>query len=434
MDVAPKQRKEPPMTLSSALYAKAQTLIPGGVNSPIRACRAVESEPLFIARAEGSRIVDVDGNSYVDYVMSWGPMLLGHADPEVHAAAKAALDNGSSFGAPCPAEVELAGKIVSLMPSMEMVRMVNSGTEATMSALRLARGFTGRDYVIKFDGCYHGHADPFLAAAGSGVALIPTSFSKGVPEATVAHTIVLPYNDIEAVRETFKQKGKDIAAIIVEPAPGNMGLVLPKPGYLEGLRQVCDEYGSVLIFDEVITGFRWSLGGAQERYGVRPDLTTLGKIIGAGFPVGAYGGRRDIMEQLSPCGPVFQAGTLSGNPVAMAAGLANIRELEKRDYAALEKDTGELADELAAVIRSKGIPVSLNKVASAFTLYFTESAVTDMAAARTSDAKVYTALYKHMRGSGVYLASLGYECAFTSFSHGQADYEHTLRAAKSFKP
>lgn len=418
------------MSLSSTLYAKAQTIIPGGVNSPIRACRAVDSDPVFIAKAEGSKLHDVDGNTYVDYVMSWGPMLLGHADPVVHAAAKAALDNGSSFGAPCPAEVDLAEKIVSLMPSVEMVRMVNSGTEATMSALRLARGFTGRDYVIKFDGCYHGHADAFLAAAGSGVAVQAAPGTPGVPAATVAHTIVLPYNDLDAVKTAFAAKGKDIAAIIVEPAPGNMGLVLPGPGYLEGLRAVCDQYGSVLIFDEVITGFRWGLGGAQDRYGVRPDLTTLGKIIGAGFPVGAYGGRRDIMEKLSPCGPVFQAGTLSGNPVAMAAGLANLRELEKRDYVALEKRTGELARELAAIIRSKGVPVTLNTVASAFTMYFTDVPVNDMAAARTSNGKIYTALYKQMRDQGVYLASLGYECSFTSFAHSEADYALTLDAAK----
>jgi len=421
------------MSLSSSLYAKAQTIIPGGVNSPIRACKAVDSEPLFIDRAKGAKIYDVDGREFVDYVMSWGPMLLGHADPVVHEAAKAALDKGASFGAPCPAEVDLAEKIVSLMPSIEMVRMVNSGTEATMSALRLARGFTGRDYVIKFDGCYHGHADAFLAAAGSGVAVQAAPGTPGVPAATVAHTIVLPYNDLEAVREAFTLKGKDIAAIIVEPAPGNMGLVLPGPGYLEGLRQICDQYGALLIFDEVITGFRWGLGGAQERYGVRPDLTTLGKIIGAGFPVGAYGGRKDIMEKLSPCGPVFQAGTLSGNPVAMAAGLANLLELEKRDYAALEKRTGELAAEFAGIIRSKGVPVTLNQTASAFTLYFTDRPVADMAAARTSDAKIYTALYKQMRERGVYLASLGFECSFTSFAHQEADYAVTLEAAKQVK-
>jgi len=419
------------MTLSSTLYAKAQTLIPGGVNSPIRACRAVESEPLFIARAHGSKIVDVDGREYVDYVMSWGPMLLGHADPVVHQAAKVALDAGASFGAPCPAEVDLAQLITELMPAVEMVRMVNSGTEATMSALRLARGFTGRDLVVKFDGCYHGHADPFLAAAGSGVALLPTSFSQGVPKACVADTLVVPYNNLDAVKALFADKGKDIAAIIVEPAPGNMGLVLPKPGFLEGLRALCDQYGSVLIFDEVITGFRWSLGGAQGRYGVRPDLTTLGKIIGAGFPVGAYGGRRDIMEKLSPCGPVFQAGTLSGNPVAMAAGLANLRELAKRDYDALEARTGAFAEELAAVVRSKGVPVQLNRVASAFTLYFTETPVTDMDSARTSDARIYTAIYKQMRERGVYLASLGFECAFTSFAHTDDDLAKTLDAARA---
>jgi len=421
------------MSLSSTLYAKAQSIIPGGVNSPIRACKAVESEPLFIASAMGSKLYDVDGRQYVDYVMSWGPMLLGHANPRVHEAAKAALDAGASFGAPCPAEVDLAQKIVELIPSIEMVRMVNSGTEATMSALRLARGFTGRDYVIKFDGCYHGHADAFLAAAGSGVEVQAAPGTPGVPAATVAHTIVLPYNNLDAVKEAFRHKGKDIAAIIVEPAPGNMGLVLPGPGYLEGLRAVCDEYGALLIFDEVITGFRWSLGGAQARYGVRPDLTTLGKIIGAGFPVGAYGGRRDVMEKLSPCGPVFQAGTLSGNPVAMAAGLANLRELETRDYAALEKRTGELAREFADIVRSKGVPVQLNHVASAFTMYFTEQPVNDMAAARTSNGKIYTAIYKQMRDQGVYLASLAYECTFTSFAHTEADYELTLNAARNLK-
>ncbi len=420
------------MTRSSSLYAKAQTLIPGGVNSPIRACKAVGAEPVFIDRAKGSKIWDADGNQYVDYVMSWGPLLLGHADPVVHKAASQALEKGASFGAPCQAEVDLAQAITELMPAVEMVRMVNSGTEATMSALRLARGFTGRDHVIKFDGCYHGHADAFLAAAGSGVAVQAAPGTPGVPAATVAHTIVLPYNDLEAVKEAFAAKGQDIAAIIVEPAPGNMGLVLPRPGYLEGLRAVCDQYGALLIFDEVITGFRFGLGGAQERYGVRPDLTTLGKIIGAGFPVGAYGGRRDIMEKLSPCGPVFQAGTLSGNPVAMAAGLANLRELKKRDYAALEARTGELARELRDILASKGLPVQLNHAASAFTFYFTDRPVEDMASARTSNAKVYAAFYRQMRDRGVYLASLGFECAFTSFAHDEADYALTVEAAKKF--
>ncbi len=421
------------MTLSSTLYAKAQTLIPGGVNSPIRACKAVDSEPVFIARAQGAHLYDVDGNRYVDYVMSWGPMLLGHADPVVHAAAHAALDLGSSYGAPCQAEVDLAAKIVELIPAMDMVRMVNSGTEATMSALRLARGHTGRDCVIKFDGCYHGHADAFLAAAGSGVAVQAAPGTPGVPAATVAHTIVLPYNDLDAVKAAFAARGAEIAAIIVEPAPGNMGLVLPKPGFLEGLRAVCDQYGSVLIFDEVITGFRWSLGGAQVRYGVTPDLTTLGKIIGAGFPVGAYGGKREIMQKLSPCGPVFQAGTLSGNPVAMAAGLANLLELEKRDYAALEARTKAFAQELAGIVRSKGVPVRLIQTASAFTMYFTESEVTNFTQAKTSNAAVYTAIYKQMRQRGVYLASLGYECAFTSFAHTEDDYAHTLAAARELR-
>jgi len=418
------------MSLSSILYAKAQTVIPGGVNSPIRACKAVGCDPVFIESAKGSKLRDVDGNEYIDYVMSWGPLLLGHADPVVHEAAKAALDRGASFGAPCAAEVDLAAKIVSLIPSVEMVRMVNSGTEATMSALRLARGFTGRDYVVKFDGCYHGHADAFLAAAGSGVAAQAAPGTPGVPAATVAHTIVLPYNDLASVQDAFKARGREIAAIIVEPAPGNMGLVLPKSGYLEGLRALCDEYGALLIFDEVITGFRWGLGGAQGRYGVRPDLTTLGKIIGAGFPVGAYGGRKDIMEKLSPTGPVFQAGTLSGNPVAMAAGLANLRELETRDYSALEAATREFAEELSSIIRAKGVPVTLNHAASAFTMYFTDRPVADMAAARTSDAKIYAALYRQMRDQGVYLASLGFECSFTSFAHSRDDFEKTLAAAK----
>ncbi len=421
------------MSKSSELYAKAQTIIPGGVNSPIRACRAVDSEPLFIESAKGSTLYDADGKEYIDYVMSWGPMLLGHSNPVVHAAAKEALDKGSSFGAPCRYEVDLAQIIVDLVPSMDMVRMVNSGTEATMSAMRLARGFTGRDYVVKFEGCYHGHADAFLAAAGSGIASQAIPGTPGVPAAVVQHTLLAPYNDLEAVKALFQAKGKDIAAIIVEPAPGNMGLVLPKPGYLEGLRALCDQYGALLIFDEVITGFRWSLSGAQTRYGVTPDLTTLGKIIGGGFPVGAYGGRRAIMEKLSPCGPVFQAGTLSGNPVAMAAGIANLQELAKRDYASLEADTLALAQELAAIIRSKGVPVQLNHVASAFTLYFTEAVVDNFAAAKTSDNTIYTALYKQMRDQGVYLASLGYECAFTSFAHTPADYEATLKAAKNVK-
>ena len=322
---------------SRALFDKACQLIPGGVNSPVRACHNVDSLPLFIAEAHGSHIIDVDGREYIDFILSWGPMILGHDHPAVTVAVREAAGRGTSYGAPCPDEVTLAEEVVADMPSLEMVRMVNSGTEATMSALRLARGVTGRDKVLKFVGCYHGHADPFLAAAGSGLATFSIPGTPGVPAAVVADTLLAPYNDLEAVREIFRQHGEGIAAIIVEPVAANMGLVLPKPGFLEGLREITRQYGALLIFDEVITGFRASFGGAQARFGIDPDLTTFGKIIGGGLPVGAFGGKRQYMENVAPRGAVYQAGTLSGNPLAMAAGLATLRQLRQMDYDALER-------------------------------------------------------------------------------------------------
>jgi glutamate-1-semialdehyde 2,1-aminomutase len=421
------------MSLSSELFAKAQNLIPGGVNSPVRACLSVAAEPLFMAKAAGATITDVDGKDYLDYVMSWGPMLLGHAHPAVQAAATQALARGASFGAPCPAEVDLAQAVAQAVPGIEMVRMVNSGTEATMSALRLARGFTGRDRLIKFEGCYHGHADAFLASAGSGLATLAIPGTPGVPKESVAHTLLAPYNDLEAVKGLFAKHGKDIAAVIVEPFAGNMGLVLPQPGFLPGLRQLCDQYGALLIFDEVITGFRIGYGGAQERLSISPDLTTLGKILGGGFPVGAYGGRKDIMERIAPCGPVYQAGTLSGNPVAMAAGLATLRELKTRDYQALEKATADFAQELAKVLRAKGQPVRLNQVGSIFTLFFTETEVKDFATAKTANSATYAEFYRQMREMGVYLAPSGFECAFTSFAHTRDDFQATIKAAEAVK-
>ncbi len=416
---------------SEALFQRASNILPGGVNSPVRACKSVGCEPVFIDRAAGSRMWTVDGQELIDYVMSWGPMLLGHADKAVRDAALAAMDKGASFGAPCPAEVELGELIRSIMPGMEMVRMVSSGTEATMSAVRLARGYTGRAKVLKFDGCYHGHSDGFLVAAGSGVATLCIPGTPGVPDAIANLTLLAPYNDLKAVEAQFAAHGSDIACVIIEPVAGNVGLIEPKPGFLEGLREICTKNGALLIFDEVITGFRVALGGAQERYGVRPDLTTLGKIIGGGFPVGCYGGRRDIMQKIAPCGPVYQAGTLSGNPVAMAAGIATLRGLMQSDYAALEARTKKFANELADILRAKGQAITLNHVASMFTLFFTATPVTDYETAKTGNSATYGEFYRQMRAAGVNLAPSGFECAFTSFAHTDADLEATLEAARN---
>lgn len=420
------------MSDSATLFAEAQKYIPGGVNSPVRACISVDSTPLFIDRAQGSAITDVEGRQYIDYVLSWGPMLLGHAHPAVLEAAVAAARKGASFGAPCPAEVELARLVVEALPGVDMIRMVSSGTEATMSALRLARGFTGRTKVLKFTGCYHGHSDAFLAAAGSGVATLSIPGTPGVPPQTVADTLLAPYNDLEAAQALFQAQGESIAAVIVEPVAGNMGLVPPAEGFLAGLRRLCTEHGALLIFDEVITGFRVAFGGAQARFGIDPDLTCLGKILGGGFPVGAFGGKRHIMQRVAPCGDVYQAGTLSGNPVAMAAGAATLKLLAAADYAGLETRTAQFVSELAGIFRDKSIPVHIAQLASMFTVFFTPHAVTDFATATQADARRYARFYGHMRQQGVYLAPSAFETAFLSFAHTDADLDQTLEAVLSF--
>jgi glutamate-1-semialdehyde 2,1-aminomutase len=421
------------MTDSASLFATARQLIPGGVNSPVRACRAVGRDPLFIDHAAGSRLTSVEGREYIDYVMSWGPMLLGHAHPEVGRAIHEAVDKGVSYGAPCPAEVALARAVVEAVPGIEMVRMVNSGTEATMSAARLARGATGRPNLVKFEGCYHGHADAFLAAAGSGLATFAIPGTPGVPADTVRHTLLAPYNDLDAVAALFAAHPEEIAAVIVEPIAGNMGLVPPAPGFLEGLRELTTRYGALLIFDEVITGFRAAYGGAQREYGIDPDLTCLGKIIGGGLPVGAYGGKRRFMERVSPSGDVYQAGTLSGNPLAMAAGLATLDLLKNADYDALAARTKTLAEELAAILRRAGAPVTLTQAASLFTLFFCEGPVTDFASAKRTDAARYASFYSQMREAGVLFAPSAYECAFLSFAHTDDDLARTLEAARRVK-
>lgn len=418
------------MTRSEQLFKEAQEFIPGGVNSPVRACSSVQSSPLFVKSGKGSKITTVDGDEYIDFVQSWGPMILGHAHPEVNRAIAEAVARGTSFGAPCEDEVVLAKMVCDALPSVEMVRMVSSGTEATMSALRLARGCTGRKKLIKFDGGYHGHGDAFLAAAGSGVATLSIPGTPGVPDAVVADTLIAPYNDLEAVEDLFNKHGNDIAALFVEPVAGNMGLINPKPGFLEGLRALCDKHGALLVFDEVITGFRVSYGGAQQHYGIMPDLTTFGKIIGGGMPVGAYGGKREIMEKIAPSGPVYQAGTLSGNPVAMAAGIATLNILKNSDYAGLAARVEKLCQNMEAIFKGKGIPARINRLASMFTLYFTNDDVGDFASAKKSDVARYTKLYKHLRSKGLYVAPSGFEAAMVSFAHTDADFEKFLSAVK----
>lgn len=420
------------MSVSQELFQQAARVIPGGVNSPVRACKSVQCEPLFIASAQGSRLTTEDGREMIDFVMSWGPMLLGHNHPEVARAVAAAAAKGTSFGAPCRLEVELAQAVVDAVPGIDMVRMVNSGTEATMSALRLARGYTGRNGVIKFHGGYHGHADAFLASAGSGVATQSIPGTPGVPEDVVRHTHLAHYNDLEAVRRILETCG-DVAAVIVEPVAGNMGLVPPAPGFLEGLRALTREHGALLIFDEVITGFRVSFGGAQAAFGIDPDLTCLGKIIGGGLPVGAYGGKREIMEKVAPSGTVYQAGTLSGNPLAMAAGLATLRLLAGQDYAGLAARTEAFSRELENILRGKGLPVWRNQIASLFTIFFTETPVTDFPSAQKGDSRLFASFYRQMRERGVYLAPSGFECAFTSFAHSDQDLERALDAARAVR-
>jgi len=415
---------------STVLFQNSQKVIPGGVNSPVRACKAVGTLPRFIHRAEGCRLFDADDNAYIDYVGSWGPMILGHRHPAVIQAITEALARGTSFGAPTDLEMELACRVIEAVPSVEMLRMVNSGTEATMSAVRLARGATGRDIIIKFDGCYHGHADTLLVDAGSGVATLNIPGSPGIPASVVQHTLSLPYNDAEAVRSVMAEKGKDVAAIIVEPVAGNMGMVPPAPGFLETLRAVTQENGSLLIFDEVMCGFRVAYGGAQSLYDIRPDLTCFGKIIGGGLPVGAYGGRKDIMSQIAPEGTVYQAGTLSGNPVAMAAGLATLEQLRQPGvYDTLEKRSGRLAEGLAAAARRNGVPASFNRVGSMLGMFFTDRAVENFETAKTSDLPRFGRYYREMLDAGIYLAPSQFEACFVSLAHDDAAIAQTIRAA-----
>jgi glutamate-1-semialdehyde 2,1-aminomutase len=400
------------------------------VNSPVRAFRSVGGNPLFIQRAHGSRLVDADGNEYLDYVGSWGPMILGHAHPRVVQAVHAAVENGTSYGAPTELEVRLAEKIIAAVPSVEVVRLVNSGTEAVMSALRLARGFTGRDKILKFDGCYHGHSDGLLAKAGSGLATLGIPDSPGVPQAFTALTISVRFNDLDAVTEAFRKEGDQIAAVVVEPVAGNMGCVPPGPGFLEGLREITRRHGALLLFDEVMTGFRLAYGGAQERFGITPDLTTLGKVVGGGFPLAAYGGRREIMERMAPAGPIYQAGTLSGNPVAVSAGLAQLALLEDRlAYEVLETRGAQLEGGLREAAAAAGVPCTVNRVGSMITGFFTDQPVNDYDDARTSDTERFGRFFRGMLDRGVYLAPSQFEAAFVSTAHTEAEIQQTVEAA-----
>ena len=412
---------------SEELFACAQKLIPGGVNSPVRAFRGVGGTPLFIARGEGSRIYDVDGNEYIDYVGSWGPLILGHRFPPVIEALGQVLGIGTSFGAPTEREVELAELIRECVPSVEMVRLVNSGTEATMSALRVARGFTGRDLIVKFEGCYHGHVDSLLVKAGSGMATLGIADTAGVPEAFAATTLALPYNSVEAVETAFRERGSQIAAVIVEPVVGNMGCVPPRAGFLEALRRITEQHGALLIIDEVMTGFRLALGGAQELYKIQPDLTTLGKIIGGGLPIAAYGGRADVMSKVAPLGPIYQAGTLSGNPLAVSAGIAMLRHLKAHPeiYGQLEQRTAQLTANTPA-------GVTVNRVGSMFTFFFTPEPVTDWETAKRADTGRFRKFFHWMLERGVYLAPSQFEAGFVSAAHSQDDIARTVEAARGF--
>lgn len=421
------------MTRSSELFAQAQKCIPGGVNSPVRAFKGVGGDPVYFKKGEGAYLIDEDDNKYVDYVASWGPMIAGHSHPDVVAAVKAVLDQGLGYGAPTAIETEMAEKVCQIVPSVEMVRMVNSGTEATMSAIRLARGYTGRDKIVKFEGCYHGHSDSLLVKAGSGALTLGVPTSPGVPASVAEHTITLQYNDLDEVEQAFKEVGDQIAAIIVEPVAGNMNCVPPLPGFLEGLREVCDQYKSVLIFDEVMTGFRVALGGAQEYYGVTPDLTTLGKVIGGGLPVGAFGGKKDIMQQIAPLGPVYQAGTLSGNPLSMAAGLATMRLITQPGvHDDLERKSEALCQGLREAAQSEGIALSTNNVGGMFGIFFSEEElISQFSQVTQCNIERFQKFYHGMLQHGVYMAPSAYEAGFVSMSHGDAELEATIEAARA---
>jgi len=417
---------------SDELFERSQRVIPGGVNSPVRAFRAVGGTPLFFERAAGAHLWDADGRRYIDYVGSWGPMVVGHTHPAVVEAVREAAARALSFGAPTAAELALAERLCRLVPSLEMVRLVSSGTEATMTAIRLARGFTGRNLIVKFEGCYHGHADALLVKAGSGALTLGNPSSAGVPAEVAAQTVVLDYNDISQFQKLFSSKGKEIAGVIVEPVAGNMNLVLPSPGFLEALREQCTRHGALLIFDEVMTGFRVALGGAQARFGIRPDLTTLGKVIGGGLPVGALGGRREIMEILAPLGPVYQAGTLSGNPVAVAAGLATLRLVEEKDFQSkIEKTTQSLIQGLIEEARKAKVAFSAQSIGSMFGLYFRASPPTSFAEVMQCDKDRFNKFFHAMLTQGVYLAPSAYEAGFVSAAHGASEIEATLAAARA---
>ena len=424
------------MTTSSDLFKRAQQHIPGGVNSPVRAFKGVGGDPIFFARGLGAYLWDEDGNRYIDYVGSWGPMILGHAHPKVLAAVKETMERGLGFGAPTRIEVEMAELICRLVPSIEKVRMVSSGTEATMSAIRLARGFTGRDKILKFEGCYHGHADSLLVKAGSGALTLGVPTSPGVPAGLAEHTLTLEYNNLEPVRDVFDKLGKDISCVIVEPVAGNMNCVPPVKGFLEGLRELCTKHGAVLIFDEVMTGFRVALGGAQAHYSIKPDLTTLGKVIGGGLPVGAFGGRADIMGRIAPEGPVYQAGTLSGNPVSLAAGLATLREISRPGFfEELTAKTSRLAQGLTERAKRAGVPLTTQHVGGMFGIFFTrETKVTSFAQVMACDVERFKKFFHGVLREGVYLAPSAFEAGFVSAAHSDADIAATLdKAEKIFK-
>jgi glutamate-1-semialdehyde 2,1-aminomutase len=420
---------------SQLLFEKAKKCIPGGVNSPVRAGNAVGIDPPFITEAHGCTLSDADGNEYIDYVCSWGPMILGHAHPEVVRVLEEALQRGTSYGAPTEIEVDMAETIVDMVPSIEMVRMVNSGTEATMSAIRLARGYTGREKIVKFEGCYHGHADSLLVSAGSGVATLGIPGSPGVPRDLARHTISLPFNDLESVNQAFRKYGPEIAAVIVEPIPGNMGVIIPDETFLKGLREITSEHDALLIFDEVISGFRVAPGGAQELYGITPDVTCLGKIIGGGLPVGAYGGKKEIMSRMAPVGDVYQAGTLSGNPLAMAAGLATLNLLKQEGiYRELEDKGRTLFSGLEEVAKAAGVEITINRIGSMGSFFFTPDPVIDFASAKASAGELFKKYYAAMLEQGVYLAPSPFEASFLSTAHGEKEIQKTIACAeKAFK-
>ena len=419
------------MNKSQQLFQQAQTRIPGGVNSPVRAFKAVGGTPPFIEKTNGPFIYDADGKEYIDYVQSWGPMVMGHNHPDIKQAVINAAENGLSFGAPTSSEIEMAELVSQLVPSMEMVRMVNSGTEATMSAIRVARGFTGRNKILKFEGCYHGHADALLVKAGSGALTLGVPSSPGIPEDFVKHTLTMDYNNLDSVAQAFEQYGNDIACIIVEPVAGNMNCIPPVEGFLSGLRDICDQHGALLIFDEVMTGFRVALGGAQAHYQVKPDLTTLGKVIGGGMPVGAFGGRQDVMQQVAPLGPVYQAGTLSGNPIAMAAGLASLKLVQQPGlYDSLSAQTARLAEGFRELGKKHQIPITVNYVGSMFGIFFTEDlSITNYHQAINCDTERFNRFYHLMLAAGVYLAPASYEAGFISAAHSDEVIQKTLDIA-----